>query len=382
MQPMLKISFAGLFGAALLATVYGVASRDADVITLDNAYVSGRVLKISASTDGTVETYAARRAAYVAKGERLFNIGDVDNAARLKEYRELLRIAIDDEVQACREVASARTSLNRAHTNAGYVDASLQRVKSLAQVGMMTREMLEKRQQEVAMSTLDTTAAEQELEKSADKNRLPVFQRPKVQHAVARLQAAFQQAYSADVLAPADGYIYELLTYSGQYVKKGDNLLVFIPREDQVIEANVLESDIASLSAGNAVTVVPDVGGGKQTYSGVIASIVPSVAATFSQLPRNNLDSNWIKTSQRIPVLITLAAPAGDTPPLPLGSSVKVIVNTRQARRAPPVRAPSTSTQAGVQPGTEQQLRQRFDSYLKQVMAGYPHAGAQSGSCR
>ncbi len=383
---VLKKTFAGLFGAALVATVVGVLRHDADVITLDNAYVSGRVLKISASTDGTVQTYAARRAAYVRKGERLFNIGDIDNAARLKEYRELLRIAIEDELQACREVASARTSLDRAHTNAGFVDGNLQRVKSLEQVGMMTREMLEKRQLEVAMSTLDTTAAQLELARSADKNRLPVLQRPKVQHAVAKLQAAFNQAYAADVLAPADGYIYELLTYTGQYVEKGDKLMVLIPKEEQVIEANVLESDIAAIASGNQVTVVPDVGNGKQTYSGVIQSIVPSVAATFSQLPRNNLDSNWIKTSQRIPVLITLAAPTGDSAPLPLGSSVKVTVKIGQpARRdaAAPARRPvAVAAAASAEENMEQQLARRFAGYLGQVMAAYPSSSARLGSCR
>lgn len=382
-KAMLKKTFAGLFAAALIVTVVAVMRHDADLITLDNAYVSGRVLRISASTDGTVQAYAAKRAAYVRKGERLFNIGDIDNAARLKEYRELLRIAIEDELQACREVASARTSLDRAHTNAGFVDGNLQRVKSLEQVGMMTREMLEKRQLEVAMSTLDTTAAQQELARSADKNRLPVLQRPKVQHAVAKLQAAFNQAYAADVLAPADGYIYELLTYSGQYVEKGDKLMVLIPKEEQVIEANVLESEIAVIAPGNAVTVVPDVGGGKQTYSGVIQSIVPSVAATFSQLPRNNLDSNWIKTSQRIPVLITLAAPERNSAPLPLGSSVKVTVKVGQARQGAtaPLAGAKASAGTSTEESMEQQQARRFSSYLGLVMAAYPGSGARLRSC-
>lgn len=377
---MVKKLFAALFGLALVATAVGVMRRDSGVITLDNAYVSGRVLKISASADGTVQTYAARRAAHVRKGERLFSIGEMDKAAQLKEYRELLGAAIEDEVQACRDVASARTSLSRATTNASYAGGNLQRVKSLAQVGMMTREMLEKRQQEMEMSSLDTTAAQQALDKLVMKNRLPILERPKVQYAVARLQTAFNEAYAADVLAPDDGYIYEVQAYTGQYVQKGDSLLVFLPKEEQIIEANVLESDVASLRAGSGVTVVPDVGGGKRTYSGTIQSIVPSVAATFSQLPRNNLDSNWIKTSQRVPVLITLAAAADDTPLLPLGSSVKVIVDVRQppAPAAQVLRA--AYRPAAAWPTIEQDLSRRFAVYLRDVLASFPHG--DGGGCR
>jgi membrane fusion protein (multidrug efflux system) len=381
---MIKKLFAVLFGLALVATAVGVMRRNTGMITLDNAYVSGRVLKISAGADGTVQTYAARRAAYVRKGERLFSIGEIDKAARLKEYRELLGVAIEDEVQTCRDVAGARTSLSRATTNASYADGNLQRVKSLAQVGMMTREMLEKREQEMAMSALDTTAAQLALDKLAMRNRLPILERPKVQYAVARLQAAFNEAYAADVLAPDDGYIYELQTYTGQYVQKGDNLLVFLPKEEQIIEANVLESDVASLRAGSRVTVVPDVGGGKRIYSGIIQSIVPSVAATFSQLPRNNLDSNWIKTSQRIPVLITLAPPTGDVAPLPLGSSVKVIIDVRQAAvlgaapAQPQAQAQRSAYRpAAAEPAIEHDLSRRYAAYLREILASFPHGGGR-----
>jgi membrane fusion protein (multidrug efflux system) len=132
------------------------------------------------------------------------------------------------------------------------------------------------------------------------------------------------------------------------------------------------------------VTVVPDVGGGKRIYSGIIQSIVPSVAATFSQLPRNNLDSNWIKTSQRIPVLITLAPPTGDVAPLPLGSSVKVIIDVRQAAvlgaapAQPQAQAQRSAYRpAAAEPAIEHDLSRRYAAYLREILASFPHGGGR-----
>ena len=366
---MVKKIFVGLLVVALLATGYVFAARESGTITLDNAYVSGRILRITASNDGIVDPYSAKRAEYAAGGQRLFNIRNTDQNMKLIEYKESLRIAIEDELLACKELAAVRTNLGRANTKAQYVDATLMRSKSLAKVGMISKEALEGRQLELDISAFDRAAAQHDVERSSYKNRSAIFQRSRVQHAVAQLQGAFFGINASEVKAPGDGYIYEILTYPGQYVKKGENLLVFIPKEEQVIEANVLESEIASISPGNTVTVLPDVGKGKLKFSGVVESIVPSVAATFSQLPRNNMDSNWIKTSQRIPVLITLAPQSDQAGMLPLGSSVKVVVNVAGAG-AQSVK-PAAKKSAPTTDPAEQILAKKFDVYLQSILAEF-----------
>jgi len=160
-----------------------------------------------------------------------------------------------------------------------------------------------------------------------------------------------------------------VLVYPGRYVKKAENLLILIPKEEQVIEANVLESEISLISPGTAVMVVPDVGGGKRRFSGVVQSIVPAVAATFSPLPRNNLDSNWIKTTQRIPILITLAPSSEKTSELPLGSSVKVFVDISGSSRGELAARLPAPAPAVFSPG--QDLADRFEDYLQLVLREY-----------
>jgi membrane fusion protein (multidrug efflux system) len=71
------------------------------------------------------------------------------------------------------------------------------------------------------------------------------------------------------------------------------------------------------------VEIISDVHKGI-SLKGHIHSIVPSTAASFSPIPRNNMDSNWIKVSQRIPVLVEIDEK--DKSLLPIGSSSKLHV--------------------------------------------------------
>jgi multidrug resistance efflux pump len=319
---MIKKIFFALFATALVVAGYGVASRDSGKLTLDNAYVSGRVLKISATADGVVDAYAVRRADQVVKGQRLFSISDNENDAKLLEYREALLAAIDEKIPSCADFLPAQTAPGQANAKA---------------------------------------------ERSPVKKRPAVLQRARVQPAIAQLRGAFYRAAESEIKSPVDGYVYDVLVYPGRYVKKGENLLILIPREEPVIEANVLESEISLISPGTAVTVVPDVGGGKLRFSGAVQSIVPSVAATFSPLPRNNLDSNWIKTTQRIPILITLAPSSGKTGELPLGSSVKVIIDVAAAGSSRGERAAKAPAPVPVL-SPERDLRSEFEDYLQAVL--------------
>lgn len=312
-----RIFHALLIGAMLLA-VYAAASWNPDAITLDNAYVSGRVLRITASTDGVIESYFVRRADPVVQGQRLVFIRSGENEARLREYGAALRMVVEEEMRSCKGLSA-------------------------------------------------------------------VLQRARVQLAIAKLQGAFHQASASEVAAPYDGYVYDLLAYPGRPVKKGEDLLVLIPKEPPRVEANVLESDIARLAPGTAVEVIPDTGGGKLRYPGLIQSVVPAVAAVFSPLPRNNLDSNWIRTTQRIPVLISFTMPPGDAQ-LPLGASVRVVIDAKVPRQKPqapdqPQAAPAPAPTPP--PPPKDSAKTAFDDYLGSMLAPYPSAGQGGGTrCR
>jgi multidrug resistance efflux pump len=129
-----------------------------------------------------------------------------------------------------------------------------------------------------------------------------------------------------ELRAPFDGYVYEVLGFPSAYARAGESQVVFVPSERPTVEANVLESELKFIKPGLRVTIVPDASKERESIEAYIHSIVPSSAATFSKLPRNNVDSNWIKVSQRVPVLISLLDSKSKTELLPIGTSVTVLI--------------------------------------------------------
>ena len=63
-------------------------------------------------------------------------------------------------------------------------------------------------------------------------------------------------------------------------------------------------------------------------------SISPASGSSFSLLPAQNTTGNWVKVVQRIPMRVTLD-PSSDKPPLRVGMSVVVEVDTGHARGLP-----------------------------------------------
>lgn len=378
---MNKKIFYAFIVLALVLTGVVIARRDASLLVLDNAYVSGRIIKLSATADGTVEAFSVKRADQVVHGQRLFRISDSLADARLLDYQEQVRIAIDAEILSCKELSLAQMTVERADLKASHVSSTLQRADALASINFISAESLDNKRFDSQLGKADQAAAQQEYQRSLYQNRRTIFQRARVRQAIAQLRGAFLEREAANVEAPYDGYIYEVQAYPGAYVKKGDQLLVLIPNEQMMIEANVLESEIGRIAIGTPVSVEPDTGGGKLKFDGVIASIVPSIAANFSQLPRNNLDSNWIKTSQRIPVLIKLHATPQGLQQLPMGASVKVVVHTvppgaqqPAATNPPPAPAPSA---------TPVPAETKFERFLQPIMAEYQGRNAgRLGRCK
>jgi hypothetical protein len=79
-----------------------------------------------------------------------------------------------------------------------------------------------------------------------------------------------------------------------------------------------------------------------------VHAIVPSTAASLSGVPRRNTDSNWIKVSQRVPVLISFDEADRDrVRRLPTDSSVTVRLKEERvygAAAAPSAGAPPVHT--------------------------------------
>ena len=129
----------------------------------------------------------------------------------------------------------------------------------------------------------------------------------------------------ASVRAPFSGVIVARLSHVGGTVAAGQPIYSMVDPNRVWIRANIEETKLARLRAGQEVSVHVDALG--HALNGRVAAITPASAATFSLLPSQNASGNFVKVTQLVPVKI-LVESAGEV--LPLGTSATVRIKVRE----------------------------------------------------
>lgn len=121
------------------------------------------------------------------------------------------------------------------------------------------------------------------------------------------------------VPSPLDGIVLSVPTTPGATVQAGQALITVVDPGQMWVNANVEETNVGRLKVGDSVSVHVDALG--TDVPGRVESITPATASSFSLLPTSNTSGNFTKTTQLIPVRVSVNL--GNQPVL-LGSSVEV----------------------------------------------------------
>ncbi|MCF6436494.1 MULTISPECIES: HlyD family secretion protein [Pseudoalteromonas] len=310
----------------LLLVVAGLAagyvmSLDSNTVVLDNAYVSGKIIKIRAPKDGIIETVLIEHGSTVNERDILFAYDKRSAELSVQKASQAFHQSIKDELQACFEESIAKEKLSSSDLVSSFKKDRLERGKKLSSANLLAEDTFEDLSLGYSVAMKEKSIAQLEWSVMGYATNEAILSRTKVMQAKNTLEEELHNQRLQEVRSPRTGYIYTLNIYAGQYVDAGDLIAVLVATDDIRVEANVLETKIASLKPGMRAKVYSDVNP-QQVYKGVVHSIVPSTAASFSPIPRNNTDSNWIKVSQRVPVIVSLLDEGAKT--LPIGSSAKV----------------------------------------------------------
>jgi membrane fusion protein (multidrug efflux system) len=115
----------------------------------------------------------------------------------------------------------------------------------------------------------------------------------------------------------------------GDYVTAGKRLAAIVPLDKVYIDANVKETQLAGIKAGETVEVSVDALDGPP-LKGVVDSIAPASGSQFSLLPPENATGNFTKIVQRVPIRVVVPASEAQGRLRP-GLSVVVGIDTRTA---------------------------------------------------
>jgi membrane fusion protein (multidrug efflux system) len=123
------------------------------------------------------------------------------------------------------------------------------------------------------------------------------------------------------VIAPANGLVSKKSVEVGQLVQAGQTLMYVVPMNDVWVVANLKETEVGNVRAGQSVSVEVDAYPGKK-FSGKVDSFSAATGAKFALLPPDNASGNFTKVVQRVPVKVKLDEFDAKNTPLRPGMSV------------------------------------------------------------
>jgi multidrug resistance efflux pump len=271
----------------------------------DSVQVAQSKIETSNAEVNRAESEIVRRKADVVATQARADYA-ADYLSRVKPLLEQEFITADRVALAQSDMEAAKAAVAAANAGVASAEASL-----------------------VAAKTSVTSAKSEE---NKARNALAQVGDVNVRVAAARVEVddAKLNLYYCEVRASVEGWVTNLNTNVGAFVKVGDTLFSIVQNTEWWVMANFLETEIEQIRVGQEVAVYIYAYPGhrfKGTVQGIGWALFQANGATMQSLPDVKPTLNWVRLAQRFPVRITLA-PFDEQYPYRMGATVTAIVKT------------------------------------------------------
>jgi multidrug resistance efflux pump len=130
----------------------------------------------------------------------------------------------------------------------------------------------------------------------------------------------------AEIVSPLDGSIVQSNVIIGQTVAPGTTVAVVADTSNMFIKANIEETNIFKIKAGQRVNISIDAYPGKN-FTGSVVMVGQATQSAFSQYPSLNTSGTYSKVKQLIPVRISIIN--DENLPLMIGMNATVKVSIK-----------------------------------------------------
>lgn len=324
-----------MVGVPLLAALVGGALylRGGRYVETDNAYVKADKIPVSAEVAGSVAQVLVEDNQSVEAGQLLFRLDPAQlEAAYAKAQARLAQVRTElAALKASHGGKQAEIAVARARQAFALKDR--QRQADLLAQHFISAARYDDAALNANLTRDQTRALEQDLSRIVatlgGRVDLPLEQHPSYQAAQAELEQARLNLGHAQVRAVLAGTVSKP-PKPGQFLNAGSTAMALVINAQPWIEANLTETDLTHVRAGQAVRIhvdsYPD-----RIWSGHVESLSPATGAEFALLPAQNATGNWVKIAQRLPVRIALDASTA-LPPLRAGLSTSIAIDTGHQR--------------------------------------------------
>ena len=275
------------------------------------ARIEGYVVGVAPQVAGIVTRVWARNNQEVEKDQPLFEIDRSQYQIALDKARSDLENAGRQVGAGSEAVNAARANLLAARANERKARQDADRLERLHKEDPGT---ISVRRVEVAQATLEqaqaqVTAAQADIQRAIEQmggdNAADNTILKTALTAVARAELDLANTL---VKAPSRGVITDLTADVGRYAGTGSPVLTLIVTHDVWINAEFTENNLGHVEVGTPVEILFDVMPGR-VFDGEVRSIGLGTSAGRNQpvgsLPTIQNDRDWLRQSQRFPVIIS-----------------------------------------------------------------------------
>jgi membrane fusion protein, multidrug efflux system len=333
MRPLL---FALLPVALVVGGYYYV--NGGQIMETDNAYVGAATVGVSTDVAGTVIEINVHNNQTVKKGDVLYRLRPDTYKIALSGAQAQLGTVRNQVVTLQASYTLALAQIEQAKADIPYYQAQYKRQQDLQASSAASKANfdtakhdLDAASQKVLVAQAQAQAMLAQLGGDASQT---VEQNPFYLQAKSAVDNAQRDLNDTVVKAPFDGIVTNVDSLQvGAYLQASQQAFNLVSTTDLWIDASPKETELTYVKAGQKVGITVDTYPGVE-WRGTVQTISPASSSSFSLLPAQNTTGNWVKVVQRIPMRVSID-PAPNNPPLRVGMSAEVSVDTGHARGLP-----------------------------------------------
>ena len=276
----------------------------------NQARVEGYVIGVAPQVAGTVTKVWVTNNQEVQEGQPLFEIDPSQYQIALNKARSDLENARRQVGAGSAVVEAARANLLAARANERKARQDAERLQRLheSDPGTISVRLVEVSRAGLDQAQAQVTAAEADIQRAieqmggddADDNTI-------LKAALTAVDKAELDLANTVVKASSRGVITDLRADVGQFAGIGSPVLTLIGIHDLWVNAEFTENNLGHVNVGTPVEILFEVLPGR-VFRGKVRSLGLGVSAGFNQsagaLPTIRNDRDWLRQSQRFPVII------------------------------------------------------------------------------
>lgn len=311
--------------------------RSQGYVSTDDARIKAEIVSVSAEIPGRIAFVAKNEGDLVIEGEVMAGLDKREIEIRMKQVQAEVDRARSKLEEATREIGflverqkreipqaeaalrAYRFNLEDARAHAEQAREEWQRAKELFERELisaqeLTRAQTEMRQAEARVSALSEKVKEGEsslelvrvkAKEVAIKEADFQAREADVRQAEASLADLRRKQQLITIRSPVGGLVVKKYSHSGEVIQAGQPIFMVVDSSRFWVEANVEETEIRFVKPGSAVIVKVDSYPDRQ-FAGKVVEVGGATVAEFSLFSPQKLTGQFIKSTQRLPVKISL----------------------------------------------------------------------------